>query len=184
MKKFISLVATSLILLLASNTASARPIDGIINFAGFGSSTNTATEITSVSFLPGVAVFPGLPQTTGDFLTEALTLGTITNFFGFNVASSTGHVLWTFGTFSLAISNVSFNSFDSSTNTGLLGGNAIISSSLANLDATQGKWTITANGSGNGAISFSSTAVPAPAGTALLGLCLLGFAFCRRNKKA
>ena len=66
MKKIISIVATSLMLLLVSNAASAVPIQGRIDFVGGASITSTATAITAIKF-DTVNVSNFDPIVTGDF---------------------------------------------------------------------------------------------------------------------
>ena len=181
MKKFISLAVTSLMLLLASNTASAVPINGVINFVGGAVITNTPTEISTIAFYnpSSVSNIPAL--VTGDF---ASAVGAPATFYDFN-ASTPSTMLWSAGDFTFTITNVTFNTYTSGiSGTKNVGGTGIITSTNSLLDATSGQWIITANGDGSGNVSFSSTAIPAPAGAALLGLSLLGFGFARRNKKA
>lgn len=183
MKKFISLLATSLVLILATSNASAIPITGVINFTGGATVTHTPTEVTAVAFNN---TFANLSDTlvTGDF--NGLE-GVAASFTDINVAAPTPYSLWTIGGFTFQITSIIQNSFGSipglGLNFALLGGNGIISSTNSAFEDTQGTWTITANGNSD-EMSFSSTAVPSPAGTALLGLALLGFGFARRNKQA
>ena len=177
MKKFISLAATSLIFLLISNTASAVPIDGRIDFTGSGTVAVSGNTISTLAFdNPYIFVVANPTLVTGSFTGLQSTLATFSNF---DASAPTGP-LWSAGDFSFTITSVLTNVFDS---TFKLSGAGIISSLNPGLDDTEGTWVITGNG-GAAKVSFSSTTVPAPAGTALLGLCLLGFGLARRNKKA
>lgn len=181
MKKFISLAAASLVILFASNTASARPIEGIINFVGGAVITNTGNTIATVTFDPGVLVNGSDNLATGDF--DGLE-GTAAAFTTLDVSNVPLYTLWTAGTFTFQVSSISVNSFTPGVlGAKSIGGSGYLTSTDPLLDQTAGTWIITSNGTKN-AVSFSATTVPAPAGTALLGLCLLGFAFSRRNKKA
>lgn len=179
MKKFISIVATSLMLLLVSNTASAVPIQGRIDFIGGASITNTATAVTAIKF-DTVNVSNFGPTVTGDFDTLEGSLATFTDL---DLSAFMPTTLWQVGGFTFTITDVVDNIIATSlgiTRRTLVGNGHITGNGF---DQTAATWAITAQGNTK-YVSFSSTAIPAPAGTALLGLCLLGFAFSRRNKKA
>ncbi|WP_137297458.1 hypothetical protein [Psychromonas sp. SP041] len=176
MKKIISLAITSLIFLLVSNTASAVPITGRIDFTGTATVVKSGTTVSTITFSPYSSVVSDPSLVTGDFTPE---LGGAVAFTNFD-ASTPLNLLWTTSNFTFTITNVLVNAFNSTLE---LSGLGTISSSIAGLDDTAGTWVITANG-GSTNVSFSSTTIPAPAGAALLGLSLLGFGFARRNKKA
>ncbi|PKH01084.1 hypothetical protein CXF72_18790 [Psychromonas sp. MB-3u-54] len=181
MKKSISLLATSMALLLATGTASARLIDGRIDFVGAAMIVTNSTEVISFDFdgTTLVSNFDGL--VTGDF--DGLE-STAAPFTDFNVSDTAPIPLWTAGTFTFNITSFTKNQVTGGyLGDAVIGGTGIISSTDMNLDDTAGIWKLTAQGNKN-LVSFSSTTVPAPAGAALLGLGLLGFGFARRNKKA
>ena len=178
MKKFISLVATSLILLLASNTASARLIEGAINFGGDVKIVKSATEdkVSTLEFI-GLANISSFKS--GDFSTITDTTAQFSNF----DAATPLNLFWTAGDFTFTITSVLVN-MQNSTFGVSLSGMGIISNTVSGttLEDTVGTWKFTSQDATQ--TTFSARSVPAPAGTALLGLCLLGFAFSRRNKKA
>lgn len=177
MKKFISLAATSLIFLLISNTTSAMPIDGRIDFTGSGTVVQSGNTVSSLAFdNPYIFVVANPALVTGSFTGLQSTVATFT---GFDASTPTGQ-LWTAGNFSFTITSLLTNVFGA---TFEISGAGIISNMVDGFTDTNGTWVITGNG-GVAKVSFSSTTVPAPAGTALLGLCLLGFGLSRRNKKA
>ena len=181
MKKFISLAVTSLMLLLASNTASAVPITGTINFTGNGTViSSSASGIDTMIFESGVVVSAAPLYTNGDFTSVAGGLATFNTF----DSSNSNYVLWTAGNFEFTLQNIVSNVYETvfGGNKKVYGTGTIVDTSGI-LDTVSGQWIMTLNGA-NANVSFSSTTIPAPAGTALLGLCLLGFAFSRRNKKA
>lgn len=179
MKKFISLVATSLILLFVTNTAIALPIQGTINFTGEGTIVSAGTEINEMTFA-NVIVASAPLYTNGDFTSVASGPATFNTF----NSSNSNYVLWTAGNFEFTLANITSNIYEA-----VFGGNkkvvgtGTITDTSGLLDSVSGVWVMTLNGTGAN-VTFSSTTIPAPAGTALLGLCLLGFAFSRRNKKA
>ena len=181
MKKIISSLAATLLLALASTTASATLIDGTINFVGGATVTNTANTISTITFSNNTNVNTDTFLVTGDF---APLVGQAATFSNLNVADVTPYTLWSVGSFTFTITDILTNTYT----TGLqgfkaIGGNGYFTSTDSAFDQTSGSWIITANGASN-KVSFSSTAIPAPAGAALLGLSLLGFGFARRNKKA
>ncbi|MFT6985258.1 MAG: hypothetical protein ACJAT7_001066 [Psychromonas sp.] len=181
MNKFIGLLTTSLLLLLATSTASAKLIDGTINFVGSATVSTNATEVTAMDF-NGTKVSDFDSLVTGDF--DGLE-DNIAPFTDFVVGSPTPYAFWSVGGFTFTITSINTNTLASigGINFAIIGGNGTITSTNPYLDETAGTWIVTANGVSDD-MSFSSTAVPAPAGAALLGLGLLGFGFARRNKKA
>jgi hypothetical protein len=181
MKKFISLLTASLVLLCAASTASATLISGEINFTGGAVVTadSAGTAVDNIVFSTTKVTDDAFLQ-TGDF--SGLE-GTSATFSTFNVANALPTTLWTVGDFTFSITDVLVNTISGagSFKSTLLQGTGIITA--AGFEDTSAEWIITANGSST-RVSFSSTAIPAPAGAALLGLSLLGFGFARRNKKA
>lgn len=183
MKKIISSLAATLLLALASSTASATLIDGTINFVGGAAISTSSSMITDVNFYGGSTVSVADPLVTGDF--DGLE-GFAASFSDLNVNDVTPYTLWTAGTFTFTITDIIENSYITLSNAlsiGILSGNGYFTSTDSAFDQTSGSWAITTNGASTD-VSFSSTAIPAPAGAALLGLSLLGFGFARRNKKA
>lgn len=182
MKTSISLLATSLVLLFATSTVSAVPITGRIDFFGGADITpNVAkTQVDSMTFYtnpkPTVVNIDHLVTGVYDGLE-----GAMANFTNLNLSAVTPYPLWEVFGFTFDVTGVTLNTYTATgdifdlAGTGIMGGNMY--------DDTAGTWFITGQGV-NQQVSFSSTAVPAPAGAALLGLGLLGFGFARRNKKA
>ncbi|MFT6925956.1 MAG: hypothetical protein ACJAZP_001550 [Psychromonas sp.] len=183
MKKIISLLATSLVLMLATSTASARLIEGVINFTGGAtiSYNGAGTEVSALDFNGTTRVESDDVLVTGDFDGLENSFSPFTDF----TVGATPFTLWSVGGFTFNITSFTNNEvIDAGLITvGILGGEGTITSTNPLLDETAGQWAITSNGASS-EVSFSSTAVPAPAGAALLGLGLLGFGFARRNKKA
>jgi len=181
MKKIISSLTASLVLLCAASTASATMIDGTINFIGGAVLSTSGSTISKVTFDAGTVVNGSDALVTGDF--DGLE-GSSALFSDLNVADVTPYTLWTAGTFTFTITEIMTNTFTSGIfGTKNIGGYGYFTSTDSSFEQTAGEWIITANGASTN-VSFSSTAIPAPAGAALLGLSLLGFGFARRNKKA
>ena len=183
MKKLISSLTASLVLLCAASTASATMIDGTINFVGGAAISTSSSMITDVNFYDGSTVSVADSLVTGDF--DGLE-GSAASFSDLNVNDVTPYTLWTAGTFTFTITDIIENSyvtFSNALSVGVLSGYGYFTSTDSSFEQTSGSWAITTNGAST-EVSFSSTAIPAPAGAALLGLSLLGFGFARRNKKA
>ena len=181
MKKIIIQITSLFLLLAATSTASAISINGMINFTGGGTITadSTGTAVDTITFNTTKVNDDAFLQ-TGNF--SGLE-GQTAAFSDFNISNALPTTLWSVGPFTFQISNVLVNTVTTGNlfTTTSLSGTGIISA--AGFDDTSAEWVITANGTDT-RVSFSSTAVPAPAGAALLGLCLLGFGFARRNKQA
>ncbi|RBW43614.1 hypothetical protein DS885_13290 [Psychromonas sp. B3M02] len=183
MKKIIIRITSLFLLLLATSTASAISIDGTINFTGGGVVTvdSSGLAVETVTFNT-ITVSDDSFLQTGDF--SGLD-GTTAAFTDFDISDALPTVLWTVGDFTFEITSVLLNTVDLAgtfIDVTLMGTGII---SAVGFDDTAAEWIITANGSET-YVSFSSTAlssVPAPAGAALLGLCLLGFGLARRNKQ-
>jgi len=87
--------------------------------------------------------------------------------------------LWSVGGFTFDLMNVISNTVSVAgaveiSGSGMVSGNGY--------DATVFSWLYTAQEGNNQ--TFSASSIPAPAGTALLGLTLLAFGLSRRNKKS
>ena len=181
MKKFITLITSSFLLFLATSSAHATPITGTISFDGDASVTGTYPAITGITF-SGVDVSDLAALVTGDFNGLEDTSAT---FYDYDVNSSTlPYTLWTAGSFTFTATDFNIDLLVDVQGIllGVISGNGYLTSTDASLDLTDAVWAITGQYI-NGAVSFSATTVPAPAGAALLGLSLLGFGFARRNKK-
>ena len=180
MKKFITLITSSFLLLLATSSAYATPISGSISFDGDALVTGTYPAITGITF-SGVEVSALDANVTGDFHgLEGLTA----TFTDYTFGDSLPYVLWTVGSFTFTATDFNIDLLVDVQGVllGAISGNGYLTSTDASLDLTNAVWAITGQYI-NGAVSFSATTVPAPAGAALLGLSLLGFGFARRNKK-
>ncbi|ABM02282.1 2-deoxy-D-gluconate-3-dehydrogenase [Psychromonas ingrahamii 37] len=185
MKKAISLLTTSLVLLLATSTASAIPINGIISLAGNAATTynSSTTEIKAVDF---DSSYVGIAN--GDFAANGVTvLDMSVSAFGSNVIINDIadpitlpiSPLWLVEGFTFNLENIISNTVASGG--AIINGNGTMSH--AGYDDTLFTWVFTTQ-VGSDKTTFSARSVPAPAGAALLGLGLLGFGFARRNKKA
>ena len=182
MKKIITLITSSFLLLLATSSAYATPISGTISFDGDATVTGTYPAITGIVF-SNVDVSALDALVTGDF--DGLE-NTSATFYDYDVNSSTlPYTLWTAGSFTYTATDFNIDLLVDVQGVllGAISGNGYLTSTDASLDLTDAVWAITGQYI-NGAVSFSATTVPAPAGAALLGLSLLGFSFARRNKKA
>jgi len=182
MNKFLALLTSSILLILSIGSVNATPIEGTISFEGNASVDGSYPLINSIAF-SGVEV-SGLDElVTGSF--DGLE-DTAATFYDYSTTNNTlPYTLWTAGSFTFTVTDFAIDLLVDVNNMliGAISGTGYIESSDPSLDLTAGAWSITGQYI-NGAVSFSSTAVPAPAGAALLGLCLLGFGFARRNKKA
>ena len=171
MKKFISLLSISLVLLFATSTASAMLIQGEISFTGQATTTEAAGVVTSVDFDSF-----NVDVVKGSFIPFVST-GAVATFTDLGTIAATNN-LWTAGGFTFDLNNVLYNSVNYGAaviaGTGFISGNGY--------DSTAFNWLFTSQVGESK--TFSATVVPAPAGAALLGLAILGFGFARRNKKA
>ena len=181
MKKLITLSA-SLLILLVSTSASAKLIEGVINFTGGAVVDYSSSQVDTVDFYDTAIVNTTDNLTTGDF--DGLE-GFDATFFDLDITTAVSSSLWTVGGFTFEITSLDLNEVIEKFGQTLtsIAGTGIIYSTDSSFEATEGSWALTTNGVSN-EMSFSSTAVPAPAGAALLGLALLGFSFVRRDKKS
>ena len=176
MKKFISLLATSLLLLLATATASAMPINGHIAYAGASTTSYNGAEtaVTAINFSTTVVT-----AATGDYAGEGVVpFSSAVTLVNLDPLAAPVAALWVIEGFTFDLANITSNLV--STTIAAVTGNGLVKH--AGYDDTFVTWIYTTQRS-SGETSFSAS-VPAPAGAALLGLGLLGFGFARRNKKA
>ena len=172
MKKLFALF-TSAALLFVSSVASAVPIDGTINFTGISNTTVAAGVATKVVFQNQNV---GVP--TGDFALAGIVYGDAVTFANLNPVAPTTS-LWSVGGFTFDLMNVITNTV-SGTGAVEISGSGLVKA--AGFDDTIFSWLYTAQAGNNQ--TFSASSIPAPAGTALLGLTLLAFGLSRRNKKS
>ncbi|WP_166371624.1 hypothetical protein [Psychromonas sp. SA13A] len=169
MKKLFALF-TSAALLFVVSTASAVPIDGAIKFFGVADTTASGGVVTKIEFTSQLVAV-----TTGDF--GVVPLGSSVAFTDLNPVAAT-NALWSVGGFTFDLLNVLSNS--------VVGNGVVVSGSgivkAAGFDDTVFSWLYTAQAGKQE--TFSASSIPAPAGTALLGLTLLAFGLSRRNKKS
>ncbi len=104
--------------------------------------------------------------------------GTAVAFTNLNPVAPTA-ALWSVGGFTFDLMNVITNTV-SGTGAVEISGSGMVSGN--GYDATVFSWLYTAQEGNNQ--TFSASSIPAPAGTALLGLTLLAFGLSRRNKKS
>lgn len=172
MKKLFALF-TSAALLFVSSVASAVPIDGSINFFGV---SNTVADVTGNAVQNVTFTLQQAAVTTGDF--SGITIGTSVAFTNLTPVAPTAS-LWSVGGFTFDLVNVLTNTI-SGTGAAEISGTGTVSGN--GYDATVFSWLYTAQEGNNQ--TFSASSIPAPAGTALLGLTLLAFGLSRRNKKS
>jgi len=165
-------------LLAMTNTASAAFINGDISFYGWTTATTNAKEITAINFTNDSAQ---VLDKTGSFA------DTYWNFASFNDLTTIAPTqeLWSFAGFSFELVEINENYLTK--DGGFIQGTGIVSAD--GYDDTVYSWTYNLNswfGIGDTEVGsyFSASAVPAPAGVALLGFALFGFGATRRNKKA
>lgn len=172
MKKLLAIFTSAALLLIAS-TASAMPIDGSIKFFGVANTTTAAGVVTSITFqsqLVGVV--------SGDFSIVTPLIPNDVSFTDLNPVAPTSS-LWSVGIFTFDLMNVVTNTVSNAGAVEVSGTGLV---KATGFDDTMFSWLYTAQ-AGNDQ-TFSASSIPAPAGTALLGLTLLAFGLSRRNKKA
>jgi PEP-CTERM motif-containing protein len=187
MKKYLSKLIVSAVLLIASSGASATSmleITGQIDFTGAAVITLSGNSISIIDFdTPTV----NAPATTGVFISA---IGMPVTFVDpFNVATPTLS-LWSVAGFSFDLLNITANQtvdfdLDGTADYAFINGTGTISA--PGYHPTSGQWSFSTQNFGGfsgGTFSFSSTTIPEPATLALLGLGLVGFAAARRKKQA
>lgn len=172
MKKLFALF-TSAALLFVVSTASAVPIDGTINFTGVSNTTAVSGVVTNVVFQNQSV---GVP--TGDFALAGIVYQDTVTFTNLNPVAPT-NALWSVGGFTFDLLNVLTNTVSGAGAVEISGSGLV---KAAGFDDTVFSWLYTAQAGKNQ--TFSASSIPAPAGTALLGLTLLAFGLSRRNKKS
>ena len=178
MKKFISLLTTSLVLLFATSTVSATLIEGSISFTGQATTTGTNGTFLSPGAVSTVDFDTfNVDVVAGDF-TPAVSVGDWVTFTDLVPAVAPTDALWSVGGFTFDLKTITLNAVVYGH--ALINGTGIVKNSA--YDDTFFTWEFSSET--NGTKTFSASAVPAPAGAALLGLGLLGFGFARRNKQA
>ena len=181
MNKLTKLI-TAVALTAFAGIASAVPITGSIGFTGaYTHDGANLLDATTIFITPGTAAVAGV--VTGSFAAEGITAGDTATYsdFTFNPISTPIANIWSVGTFSFTLNNMSVD-FQSA-NLLALSGSGLISSSDAGLDDSYGKWTFTANDTGSN-MTWSSSAAPEPAMVLLLATGLIGFGFARKMRKA
>lgn len=181
MKNFFSTFIASMLLLLASGTASAMLIDGTINFTGNADVTHVADgsavdkiEFASLNVSNVTGAFASVPLGATAYFLPELELSPLV----------VKKRLWKAGDFRFKLTDVNLNTVIHGFELVQGKGNVRCINSLVatcGYETTQFAWSFSSQTTGP---SFSITMVPAPAASALLGLALIGFAFTRRTKKA
>ncbi|VAX12833.1 hypothetical protein MNBD_GAMMA24-2586, partial [hydrothermal vent metagenome] len=117
------------------------------------------------------------------FASEGITHASVVTYsdFIFNPATPISSI-WSVGGFSLDLNwmNVDYQGPSGF----ILSGTGMINSTSAGLDSAPGTWSFTANGDGSTFTWSSSSAVPEPAITLLLGAGLIGFGVARKMRKS
>ena len=174
---------TAISFLALAGNAAAIQITGSIGFNGAythdGSDLSDATQIfITDSHVSGIV--------TGSFAADGISDGTAALYSDFTfdpvgpvagIWSVTGNT--TTFTFDLNIMEIDFQ------NESLLAlaGTGLISSDNANLEDSFGKWTFTANQTGQN-FTWSSSSAPEPGIALLLGVGLIGFSVARKLRKS
>lgn len=181
MKNIISTFLASMLILLASGTASAMLIDGTINFTGNSIVTPLADgsavdkiEFNSLNVSNVTGAFASVPLGATAYFLPELELSPLV----------VKNRLWKAGDFRFKLTEVNLNKIVYGFE--LVQGNGIVRCinelrDTCGYENTQFAWSFSSQTTGP---SFSISMVPAPAASALLGLALIGFAFTRRSKKA
>jgi len=172
--KNILLALSMVISLFTVAPANAELINGTVSFSGVSETTIENDVITAIDFAWDFGL---VPVTTGDFSGWNLPFAKFTDLDPVQATDS----LWSFAGFTFDLENITDNYLKgttaSLTGTGTVSGNGF--------DDTFYTWTYTTQYLGDDIwTTFSASAVPAPAGIALLGFALLGFGATRRNKKS
>jgi len=162
-------------MIFVTNSAAAALISGDINFSGITNTFANDTEITTINFWGDMVV----TGNTGDFSDINESTASFTNLTTITPTNN----LWSFGGFSFDLLNIT-NNLITENGGALLTGTGIVKAD--GFEDTVYSWTYSINNMYDSTAfgqHFSASAVPAPAGVALLGFALFGFGATRRNKK-
>lgn len=175
--------------------AHAGPITGSISIGGSFELIDASGNQTSLSQSTGIDFIPLPPPnnlntfivtgSTGDFSgIPFLAVGNITDF---QFAPFSGPIasFWDLSTYGFTFDLTSVTHVVKSLGTGAiaLAGIGVIHSTIAGLDSTPGNWSLAGDTTNGIDFGWSSTTVPEPMTSALLGVGLLGFGFARALKK-
>lgn len=164
-----------------AGVANAIPIEGSIGFHG-AYTTDTGALGTATQIIISSAAIDG--AVTGSFASEGINNSSAVTYsnFTFSPVSIPINNIWKVGSFSFDLNQMSVD-YHSASILGLTG-SGMINSTVAGLDSTPGIWSFTANQAGANFTWSSSSAVPEPAITLLLGAGLIGFGVSRKMRKA
>lgn len=195
MKKLLQIMTSASILVLLSSSVNAAFITGSVGFSGTvglvdinNLATTSFTNAVGFDFSNAFVL-----ESSGDFTTEGLTLGTAVTFNDFNFSPSLSpspvDPLWASPsanpTLDFVLESVTVNQHD---NTGInLSGTGVIRSLNNNYDDTSGTWNFsTQGGTINGRFTFSADShpVPEPSTYAMFGtaFAILGFVGYRKRR--
>jgi len=171
-KIFTSCIALGM--LVFTNIAAAATITGDLWFGGMAETAVDENGITSISFL-----YADFDIGTGDF--SEIARGTEVEITDISTITTPITSFWSVAGFTFDLLEISSNYLTDD-------GANIVATGILSADGyedTLYTWVYsTQTAYGQTTASFSATAVPAPAGVALLGFALLGFGAVRRNRKS
>ncbi len=162
-----------------AGVANAVPITGSIGFGG-AYTTDTGSLTGATKIIISDAAISG--DVTGSFASDGITSSSTVTYSDFIFDPATPITsIWSVGSFSFDLTQMNVKYRDASLIA--LRGLGTINSSSLGLDSTPGKWTFTANNSGQNFTWSSSSSVPEPAIILLLGAGLIGFGVSRKMRK-